>query len=195
MKFSQSPLSGAWLISPEMRSDSRGSFARLFCVEEMAAHGLDTHIAQVNLSVNVNRGIVRGLHYQRDPHAETKLVRCERGRIHDVIVDLRTNSPSYRQWHAVELSAENGHQLYVPQGFAHGFQVLEDDTRISYCMGAAYVAEAQAGLRWNDPTLAIGWPLPDLAILSERDREWPLIKDIDQASDAQRRSPVSAPRS
>ncbi len=176
MKFTQTPLQGAWLIEPEMRCDSRGAFARLFCTEEMAAHGIDTHVAQMNLSVNAHRGIVRGLHFQRDPHGESKLVRCERGRIHDVIVDLRESSPTWRHWYAVELSAGNERQLHVPTGFAHGFQVLEDDTRVIYCMGAAYVPEAQAGLRWDDPLLAIDWPLADQAVLSERDREWPLLE-------------------
>jgi dTDP-4-dehydrorhamnose 3,5-epimerase len=172
--FSPTPLAGAWLIEPERLEDDRGFFARSFCREEFAARGLNPEIAQSNISWNRRRGTLRGLHYQAAPHAEVKLVRCTRGAVWDVIVDLRPDSPSYRRWHGVELSAERRCALYVPEGFAQGFQTLVDDTEVLYLMSQLYRPEAARGLRWDDPALGIAWPIAD-PLLSDHDRGLPLL--------------------
>ncbi|MBC7544239.1 MAG: dTDP-4-dehydrorhamnose 3,5-epimerase [Candidatus Sericytochromatia bacterium] len=176
MEFQPLPLAGAWLITLTHLGDERGSFARTFCAETFAAHGLNPVVAQCNVSVNARRGTLRGLHFQREPHDEAKLVRCVRGTIWDVIVDLRPESPTFRQWTAVDLDAAAGRQLYVPEGMAHGFQTLCDDVEVLYQMSAPYVPAAASGLRWDDPDLAIPWPVA-ASILSERDRSWPLLGD------------------
>jgi dTDP-4-dehydrorhamnose 3,5-epimerase len=166
------PLAGAFLIELDRLEDERGYFARTFCRDEFVQHGLCADIAQCNLSSNRRRGTLRGLHYQADAHAEVKLVQCLSGAILDVIVDLRPESATRFEWHVVELSADNHHALYVPQGFAHGFQTLVDDTEVFYQMSTVYHAAAARGIRWNDPALAIDWPLAD-PILSARDRAYP----------------------
>ena len=172
MKFAATPLAGAWLVSLEPHADARGLFARVFCAEEFAAHGLDPRVAQASISVNRKRGTLRGMHWQAAPHAEAKLVRCEAGAVHDVIVDLRPGSPTYLAPFGVDLRAADHLALYIPEGFAHGFQTLEDDTVVHYQMSAPYVPEAGRGARWNDPAFGIRWPLPD-PILIPRDREYP----------------------
>ena len=174
MKFSQTPLAGAYVVDIDRNEDERGFFGRVFCQDEFRALGLFTEIAQSNVSWNSCRGTLRGLHYQLAPHAEAKIVRCTRGTVWDVIVDLRDSSPTRLRWHAVELSAENRLSLYVPEGFAHGFQTLTDDVELLYQMSAFYHAESARGLRWNDPVVGIEWPLPD-AIMSERDRTYPFL--------------------
>lgn len=168
MKFTPAGLDGACIIDIEPLADERGFFARTFCRDEFAAHGLRTDFVQCNTSFNRQRGTLRGMHFQRQPHAEAKLVRCTRGAIHDVIVDLRPESPGFRRWVAVELTAGNHRMLYVPEGCAHGFQTLADDSEVFYQMAAMYRPEAAAGVRWNDPAFAIRWPLPD-PIVSARD--------------------------
>lgn len=170
MRFRETPLPGAFVVEPEPSEDERGSFARLFCAQAFAERGLETRLAQASVSFNRRRGVLRGLHLQRPPHAEAKLVRVTAGAVLDVIVDLREGSPTYGRSHAVELSAENRRQLYVPKGFAHGFQALADSTEVAYLISDSYVPEAQDGVRWDDPDLAIEWPLPEAAIVSERDR-------------------------
>ena len=163
---------GAVVVEPEPAEDDRGFFARSFCAREFAAHGLDARVAQCNVSFNRRRGTVRGLHFQRAPHAEAKLVRCTRGAVYDVALDLRSDSPTFLEHFAVELTAANRKMLFVPAGFAHGFQTLEPDTEVFYQMSAPFVGDAAGGVRWNDPAFAIDWPLAVSAI-SERDREYP----------------------
>ena len=174
MQFDPLPIAGAWLITLSPLTDERGAFARTFCAKAFTDRGLNPAVAQCNTSINRRQATLRGLHFQSAPHAEAKLIRCVRGAIWDVIVDLRPESPTFRQWTAAELSATNRQQLYVPEGMAHGFQTLCDDVEVLYQMSAAYVPEAASGLRWDDPVLAIPWPLAD-PILSERDRVWPLL--------------------
>lgn len=171
MKFTPAGLPGAWIIDIDRLGDERGFFARTFCRDEFAAHGLATEFVQCNTSFNARRGTLRGMHFQREPHAEVKLVRCTRGAIHDVLVDLRPDSPTFCRWVGVELSADNARMLYVPVGVAHGFQTLADSSEVFYQMAAMYRPEAAAGVRWNDPVFGIDWPLPD-PILSQRDASY-----------------------
>ena len=174
MKFLPTPLAGAYLIELEQLADERGFFARSFCQNEFKAHGLDPVVAQCNVSFNRKRGTVRGLHYQAEPHAEAKLVRCTRGAVWDVIVDLRRGSLTVRQWHAAELTADNRRALYIPDGFAHGFQTLADDSEVLYQMSEFYHPESARGVRWDDRTLAIRWPIKE-AVITRRDRAFPTL--------------------
>ncbi len=161
MKFEALSLAGAWLIEMERLEDDRGFFARSFCRREFEAHGLDPGVAQMNVSLNRRRGTLRGMHFQAAPREEAKVVRCTQGAIWDVIVDLRPGSPTFRQWYGAELSAQNRRSLYVPRGFAHGFQTLADDSEVLYLMSEFYHAESARGVRWNDPAFGIRWPIPD----------------------------------
>ena len=172
MLFQPTNLADAYLIQLETITDDRGFFARAWCVEEFAAHGLDTALVQCNLSFNKQQGTVRGMHYQMMPFAETKVVRCIRGALYDVIIDLRPTSPTYLQWLGVTLSAENRTALYVPQGFAHGFQTLTDETEVFYQMSAFYAPEYARGVRWNDPRFGIVWPLP-VTVMAGKDQSYP----------------------
>ena len=172
MIFTATQLDDAWLIDLEPREDERGFFARIWCRHELAAQGLDTEIAQENLSFNRYRGTVRGLHFQRPPHEETKIVRCTRGEIFDVIVDLRPQSPTYLRWQGFELTAENHKALYVPKGFAHGFQTLVDDAEIVYQISEFYAPNSAGGHRYDDAAFGVAWPLP-VTMISERDLSWP----------------------
>lgn len=162
------PLAGLAVLHRQSRADSRGTFSRLFCADELALAGWKGSVAQINLSKTVRRGTVRGLHFQRPPHAEIKLVTCIRGEIWDVAVDLRAGSPTYLHWHAQALSEANNAALLIPAGFAHGFQSLSDDVEVLYCHSAPYMAEAEDGLSPTDPQLAIAWPLP-ITEMSPRD--------------------------
>ena len=172
MKFTETPLRGAYVIELERHSDERGFFARTFCADEFAAHGLDPRIAQCSVSQNRAAGTLRGLHYQAAPHAETKLVRCTRGEIFDVIVDLRPGSPSFLGWFGVALAASTQTALYIPGGFAHGFLTSTDDTEVLYQISTRQEPSAARGLRWDDPALQIRWPqLP--TVLNERDANYP----------------------
>jgi dTDP-4-dehydrorhamnose 3,5-epimerase len=172
VRFEELALKGAYLVKPEPLADERGFFARTFCTEEFAAHGLVASIAQGSVSFNNRRGTVRGMHFSVEPHAETKLVRCTSGAIYDVIVDLRSASPTYLAAIGVELSAGNRYALYIPEGLAHGFQTLMDDTEVLYLIDAPYVASAACGIRWNDPAVKIDWPQP-ITVISERDLQFP----------------------
>jgi dTDP-4-dehydrorhamnose 3,5-epimerase len=172
--FVETTLPGAYLIDIEPRGDDRGFFARLFCQREFEAHGLSTRIAQTNISYNRRKGTIRGMHFQFPPAAEAKLVRCQRGAILDVVVDLRPESATYLQHVGVELTADNHRALYVPERFAHGYQVLEPDTETAYYVSEFYTPSAEGGLRYSDPRLAIAWPLPP-ADISPKDQEWPLL--------------------
>jgi dTDP-4-dehydrorhamnose 3,5-epimerase len=169
-------LPGAFLIQPERLVDERGYFARIFCADELGRHGLDTRICQSSISHNQRPGTLRGLHWQDPPHAEAKYVQCVRGRIFDVIVDLKVDSPTQRQWTATELSASNGHILYVPEEFAHGFQTLEDDCDVLYQITAPYRPDAARGARWDDPALNIRWPYARPSVISQRDLGFPLMR-------------------
>ena len=175
MKFVPTPFEGAFVVEPELLEDERGSFARSFCQEEFRAHGLDPVIAQCNISFNKRRGVLRGLHYQVKPHEEAKLVRCTRGAIWDVIVDLREGAPTRYRWFATELTADNRRALYIPRGFAHGFQTLADNSEVFYQMSEFYHPESARGVRWNDPIIGIAWPLAD-PVVSPRDRSYPLLE-------------------
>ncbi len=170
MNFTETPLAGAFLIEPEPLEDERGFFARTFCREEFRQHGVEMEIVQCNLSQNQRRGTLRGMHFQRAPHEEQKLVSCIRGCALDVIVDLRLHSATCGNWFAVELSRKNRRMLYIPRGMAHGFQTLEDDTEVFYQMGQAYTPEASGGFRFDDPDIGIDWPLP-VTCLSPRDAD------------------------
>lgn len=178
MHFHPLTLEGAWRIEPERREDPRGFFARTFCETEFAAHGLNTRWPQGNVTRTLNRGMIRGMHWQAAPKPEIKLVRCSKGRVWDVVVDVRRGSATFGRWEAFELSADNGRQLYIPAGFAHGFQCLEDGSEVSYLMGELYVPELARGLRWNDSTVRISWPIPD-PMLSDRDRALPGLDACD----------------
>jgi dTDP-4-dehydrorhamnose 3,5-epimerase len=169
MIFHETPLAGAFVIDLEKKGDDRGFFARAFCEREFAAKGLSTRFVQVNNSLSAQKGTLRGMHYQLAPRAETKLVRCIRGSLFDVILDLRKGSPTFGQSFGAELSAENRRMMYVPKGFAHGFITLADDTEAFYFVDEFYAPEQERGLRWNDPRFAIAWPAAPV-VLSDKDR-------------------------
>lgn len=168
MLFTELPLRGAFLIEPERRPDERGFFARVWCRDEFADHGLDTRLVQCNISYNRAQGTLRGMHLQIAPHAETKLVRCTAGAIYDVIVDLRPESPTFSRWHGERLSADNRRALYVPEGFAHGFLTLAADAEVLYQMSEFQHPESSRGVRWDDPAFGIVWPARP-TVLSQRD--------------------------
>lgn len=182
MRFFETNLEGARLIDPEPIRDERGFFLRTFCVKEFAAQGLETNFVQHSLSYSAARGTLRGMHFQTPPHSEAKLVDCVKGAIWDVIIDIRLHSPTYRRWQGFELAAETRRQLYIPAGFAHGFQTLSDDSEVRYLISAFYEPSAAFGIRHDDPAFAIPWPLP-VAAMSAKDRAWP---DFTDASDSLR---------
>jgi len=172
VKFIETPLEGAYIIEIERIEDERGSFARNWCQKEFAEHGLNSRIVQCNISFNKKRGTLRGMHFQVEPFAEVKLVRCTRGAIYDVIIDVRENSHSLKKWFAVELNESNQRMLYIPKGFAHGFQTLEDNTEVFYQMSEFYYPEYSRGVRWDDPFFSIKWPDGE-RIISKKDQEYP----------------------
>jgi dTDP-4-dehydrorhamnose 3,5-epimerase len=173
VRFSETPLAGVWLVEPDPIEDERGFFARTYDEALFAERGLAPVGVQCNASFNARAGTLRGMHLQLAPHGECKLVRCTRGAVFDVVVDLRPGSPTHRAWHGVQLSAGNGHALYVPAGLAHGFQTLCDASEVLYMMGHEFVPEAASGVRWDDPAFAIDWPQADARVISERDRTYP----------------------
>jgi dTDP-4-dehydrorhamnose 3,5-epimerase len=177
MLFRPTPLAGAMVVAPQRHADQRGHFARSFCEDEFAAAGLPSSFPQHSVSFNARAGTLRGLHFQLPPHEEPKLVRCTRGAVWDAIIDLTPGSPSFGRWHAEELSAENGLALYIPPGFAHGFQALRDETELLYLIGTRFVPQAAAGLRWDDPQFGIPWPLP-VSVISDRDRQLPTYAEF-----------------
>ena len=187
MIFTETRLKGAFIIDIERREDNRGFFARAFCQNEFSAHGLKPTIAQANIAFNKSKGTLRGMHFQFPPAAETKLVRCTRGAIVDIIVDLRPESPTYLEHVAVELTADNHRALYVPERFAHGYQVLEDRTETSYQVGEFYTPGVEGGLHYADPRLGLTWPLP-VAEISPKDAEWGYLDKVE--SDLKRRMSV-----
>ncbi|EKQ70560.1 dTDP-4-dehydrorhamnose 3,5-epimerase [Leptolyngbyaceae cyanobacterium JSC-12] len=175
MIFTETKLKGAFIIDLELRADHRGGFARTFCAKEFEANGLKPTVAQCNLSFNHKAGTLRGMHYQIPPAAETKLVRCTKGAIYDVIIDLRPDSPTFRQHIGVELTADNRRSLYVPEMFAHGYQSLTDDSEVVYQVGEFYTPGYERGLRYDDPVFGIEWPLP-VTVISEKDAAWALLE-------------------
>ena len=174
MRFEPTRIPGVILIRLDLKTDARGGFARTFCTDEMAAAGLPFTVVQANLSRNTARRTLRGLHYQQAPYGEPKIVSCPRGRIWDVAVDLREDSPTYRDWQAFELSPHSDSALHLPTGVAHGFITLEPDSEIHYLMGAAYVPGAATGVRWDDPALDIDWPVPP-AVISDADQGYAML--------------------
>jgi dTDP-4-dehydrorhamnose 3,5-epimerase len=179
MIFEATPLSGAYVIVPEPIADNRGFFARLYCRTAFAEHGLNPHLDQISLSHNVQAGTVRGLHLQRPPAAECKLVRVTAGAIFDVIVDVRAGSATFGRWFGVELSAGDRKLLYIPEGFAHGFQTLLPGTEVTYHISRGYAPEHATGIAYDDPDLGIDWPLPPPVVISERDAAWPRLSDFE----------------
>jgi dTDP-4-dehydrorhamnose 3,5-epimerase len=174
MRFREIPLGGAWVIELDLQTDARGWFARTFDSEEFEGHGLNPRVVQCNASFNPHRDTLRGMHYQAEPHGESKLVRCVRGAAYDVAVDLRSGSPTLCRWHGVELSAQNRLAFYIPAGMAHGFQTLTDDCEMLYQMGNPYVPDAARGVRWDDPAFGIEWPPSAVARnISEKDLSYP----------------------
>jgi dTDP-4-dehydrorhamnose 3,5-epimerase len=174
MIFRETELRGVYIIEPELIQDERGFFARTWSQEEFASHGLNSKLVQCNSSFNKHLGTLRGMHYQIPPHEEAKLVRCTAGAIYDVIVDLREDSPTRSKWIGVELSAGNRLMVYIPEGFAHGFQTLEDDTEVFYQISEYFHTESARGVRWDDPAFGINWPL-GISVISERDRSYPFL--------------------
>jgi len=177
MKFSAARLAGVFVIDLELKEDERGFFARAYCDKEFSAMGLNTHWPQCNISFTRTRGIVRGLHFQDEPFAEIKLVRCLSGTMFDVVVDIRRASPTFGEWEAFELSGANRRSLYIPPGFAHGLQCLSDSCEVFYQMGEYFASDLAGGVRWNDPAIGIPWPLKE-AIVSSRDAGLPLLSEI-----------------
>jgi dTDP-4-dehydrorhamnose 3,5-epimerase len=171
--FRETKLRGAFMIEPEMFEDERGLFGRSFSAKEFEARGIDPRIAECNLSFSKKRHTIRGMHFQSASHAQAKLVRCTKGAIYDVIIDLRPESPTFKQWIAEELSAENRRMLYVPREFAHGFQTLVDDTEVFYQVSEFYAPQAAGGIRWNDSAFAIVWPATDGVTINQRDQTYP----------------------
>jgi dTDP-4-dehydrorhamnose 3,5-epimerase len=169
--FTETDLPGAYVIDLERREDERGFFARAWCEDEFRDHGLSTRVVQCNVSFNRTRGTLRGMHFQQAPNAEAKLVRCTTGAIHDVIIDLRPESSTYMRWLGAELTGENRRMLYVPEGFAHGYQTLSDDTETFYQVSEFYAPQAEGGVRWDDPAFGIEWPL-EVSLISEKDARW-----------------------
>lgn len=172
MKFIETKISGVFDVHPERMTDDRGFFARTWCRKEFQEHGLDSSLLQCSISFNKRRGTLRGMHFQVPPFAETKLVRCTRGAIYDVVLDLRRESATFKLWVAATLTAENRDMLYVPKGCAHGFLTLEDDTEVFYQMSEVYDAASSRGVRWNDPEFGITWP-EKVEVIADRDRTYP----------------------
>ncbi len=176
MNFLQCSVRDAWLVVPSPHEDERGRFMRVWCEDEFGRQGIRFRPLQANMGLSRSRGTVRGLHYQIAPALEAKLVRCTRGSLFDVVVDLRAGSPTFRSWHGAYLTADNGHMLLVPEGCAHGCQAMEDNTEFHYMASATYSPEQARGVRYNDPAFGIGWPLP-VTVVSEQDRRWPLMEE------------------
>jgi dTDP-4-dehydrorhamnose 3,5-epimerase len=176
MIFTETSLKGSFIIDLEIKEDERGFFARSWCQREFETHGLNTRLVQCNVSFNKKKGTLRGMHYQVAPHEEAKLVRCTMGSLYDVIVDLRSESPTYMRYFGVVLSAANRRALYIPERFAHGFQTLEDNTEVFYQMSEFYAPECARGFRWDDPAFGIAWPEP-VRVISQKDLAYPNYVD------------------
>jgi dTDP-4-dehydrorhamnose 3,5-epimerase len=171
--FRETKLKGAYVIEPERFEDARGFFARSFSQIEFETNGLRSQFVEAGISFNSRKHTLRGMHFQAPPHAQAKLVRCTRGAIYDVMIDLRSDSPTFKQWFAQELTAQNRLLLYIPEGFAHGFQTLADETEVFYELSDRYMPASERGVRWNDPAFAIPWPATGAITINERDRTYP----------------------
>lgn len=180
MIFTETKLKGAYIIEIEKLEDKRGFFARAWCMSEFEKHGLKSNLAQSNVSFNNKKGTLRGMHYQMAPHEEMKLMRCTRGAIYDVLIDLRMDSPTYRQWLGVELTEDNYKMLYVPEQFGHGFETLNDNTEVTYQVSQFYAPGAEEGIRFDDPAIGIEWPLK-VQVISEKDAGWPNLPAVNTA--------------
>jgi len=178
MKFVKTKLDKVYIIEPELKIDERGYFTRIFCKNEFSKIGLNFNIVQVSRSLNKKKGTLRGMHFQKEPKAEDKLVQCLKGEIYDVVIDMRKNSPTFGQWIAEILSEENKKIMHVPKGCAHGFQTLKDNSIVEYYMSEFYSPEHYCGVRWDDPFFNISWPIKKPTLISEKDQNWPLIKRI-----------------
>jgi len=175
MQYTPSPIAGAWILDITPIPDARGFFAMTWLPDELRQRGMNSSLAQCNLAFNHKRGTLRGMHFQKAPHAQAKIVRCTRGSLLDVIVDLREGSPTFKQWDAVELTADNHRMLYMPEGIAHGYITLSDDTEAYYHASSPWVREAEWGVRWDDPAFAIKWPFEPV-VISEKDQGWPFFR-------------------
>lgn len=175
MRFTKTALVGAWVIDPNLHEDERGRFMRAWCTREFAEHGIDFLPVQANMGLSIKKGTVRGMHFQIAPALEAKLVRCTRGSVYDVVLDVRPESPTYGEWYGIELSAENGRMLYVPEQCAHGYQTLEEYTEIYYMTSGYYTPNLARGIRFDDPAFRIRWPIAP-TVVSEQDRNWPLVE-------------------
>jgi len=173
VKYTPFSLPGVFVVEPDLIEDERGFFARSFCMNEFEKHGLDPRLVQCNISFNKKKGTLRGMHYQTGDHGEAKLVRCTMGAIYDVIIDLRPASQTFKKWAAIELSSENRKMLYIPEGFAHGFQTLQDNSEVFYQMSASFAPEYARAVRWNDPAFGIKWPQPQPTLISAKDQQYP----------------------
>ena len=173
MKFTETGLDGAFVIEIEPRLDERGFFARGWCRREFEAAGIRINFVQANIAFSKNKGTLRGMHFQRAPHAECKLWRCVRGAIFDVMIDLRLNSPTFKKWFGIELTSDNHKMTLIPEGFAHGYLTTADNTEVFYLVSAFYTPEAEGGVRWDDPAFEVRWPMTDNLIISEKDKNWP----------------------
>ncbi|ALA59800.1 dTDP-4-dehydrorhamnose 3,5-epimerase [Nitrospira moscoviensis] len=180
MLFHKTPLEGCYVIEPERIQDHRGFFARVWCRLELEQHGLKADVMQSNVGFSVRKGTLRGLHYQTGPHAEVKVVRCTRGAMFDVVVDLRPQSPTYTRWFGVELTPDNGKMIYVPEGFAQGYVTLADDTEMNYHTSKLFHRESAIGVRFDDPAFGIEWPV-EIAVISDQDKKWPDYKSRQQS--------------
>lgn len=176
MIFTPTKIKSAWIVDLDLKEDNRGFFARSFCINEFRDHGLNASIAQINVGYTLKRGGLRGLHYQLPPHQEIKIVRCTRGAVFDVVLDLRFDSPTFKQWVGCELTSENRRIMVVPEGCAHGYLALEDDAEVEYMTTAAYAPQAARGVRYDDPIFSVEWPIP-VTVTSEADRSWPDFQD------------------
>lgn len=172
MNFLGLPLKGAFIIEPEKKCDERGFFVRTWCSKEFSEHSLSANLVQCSISYNIKKGTLRGMHYQISPYEEVKLVRCTRGSIYDVIIDLRPDSDTFTKWYAVILNSNNNKMIYIPEGFAHGFLTMENETEVFYQMSEFFYPELSKGVRWNDPLFNISWPKVENLIISQKDREW-----------------------
>ncbi len=176
MIFTETKLKGAYIVDMEARRDERGYFSRVWCQKEFEQQGLNTNLVQCNIAFNNQAGILRGMHFQRQPWSEVKLVRCTKGAVFDAIVDMREESPSYQEWIGVELTEENHRMLYVPEGFAHGYLTLKENSELFYQVSQFYTPEAEGGIRWNDPLIGIEWPEMGELLISDKDKAWPLLE-------------------
>lgn len=181
MKFIETFIKNVFVIELEKLEDNRGFFARTWCEKEFKEHGLNPNLSQISIALNKKKGTIRGMHFQLPPHEEAKLVRCPKGSIYDVVIDFRPSSPTFKQWVSTELTSKNHKMVYLPEGCAHGYQTLEDDTEVIYHMSVPHFSELYRGVRWNDPAFGIKWPINENIIISDKDKSYPLFNELNLA--------------